>query len=214
VKNLEFAAARRAALPPQAIPEAAAPSAAPSDAALVRRCLSGNDEAWKALLEKYKRLIYSIPVKYGLSPDQASDVFQEVCVELLAELPRLREPRALPKWLMQVASHKCARLRSRELRAPIESADADGSPAARIADTSRLTDDVLFDVQREQALRDAVAALPPRCRRLIQMLFFETPARPYRDIAADLNLACGSIGFIRGRCLQRLRTELRRNGFR
>ena len=76
-----------------------------TDASLVRECVNGSEEAWSALLEKYKRLIYSIPVKYGLAPDAASDVFQEVCVELLAELPRLREPRALPKWLMQVTAH-------------------------------------------------------------------------------------------------------------
>jgi hypothetical protein len=46
------------------------------------------------------------------------------------------------------------------------------------------------------------------------MLFFETPSRPYLEIARTLNLARGSIGFIRGRCLERLRANLRRNGFR
>ena len=33
------------------------------------------------------------------------------------------------------------------------------------------------------------------------MLFFETPARPYQEVARRLGLAAGSIGFIRGRCL-------------
>src|SRR5258708_38425842 len=56
-----------------------------TDARLVSQCLKGNEDAWSALLEKYKRLIYSIPIKYGLSVDQATDVFQEVCVELLSE---------------------------------------------------------------------------------------------------------------------------------
>jgi len=46
----------------------------------------------------------------------------------------------------------------------------------------------------------------------VEMLFFETPPRAYRDVAASLGLAEGSIGFIRGRCLTRLRVSLRRAG--
>ncbi|HEX7796054.1 MAG TPA: sigma-70 family RNA polymerase sigma factor [Vicinamibacterales bacterium] len=180
------------------------------DARLVRRCLEGDQDAWCSLLERYKRLIYSIPVKYGLTQSEATDIFQDVCVELLAELPRLREPRALPKWLSHVTAHKCSqlkRLTNRQPSAPAETIED-------MADSGDLTEQVLLDVEREQALRDAVAALPPRCRQLIHALFYETPAKPYREIARDLNLACGSIGFIRGRCLGRLRTELRKNGFR
>jgi len=180
------------------------------DARLVRQCLEGDQDAWGSLLERYKRLIYSIPVKYGLTQSEATDIFQDVCVELLAELPRLREPKALPKWLSQVTAHKCAqlkRLTNRQRSAPAETIED-------VADSGDLTEQVLLDVEREQALRDAVAALPPRCRQLIHALFYETPAKPYREIARELNLACGSIGFIRGRCLVRLRTELRRNGFR
>ena len=77
------------------------------DRRLVAECLKGNEEAWSVLVEKYKRLIYSIPVKYGFSPDEATDIFQAVCLELLSELPKLRKPEALPKWIIQVTSHKC-----------------------------------------------------------------------------------------------------------
>ena len=189
----------------------APPSDADSiDARLVRQCLEGDQDAWSSLLERYKRLIYSIPVKYGLTQPEATDVFQDVCVELLAELRRLREPRALPRWLSQVTAHKCAQLKRLANRQPSGHADV----VEDVADAGDLMEQVLLDVEREQALRDAVAALPPRCRQLIHALFYETPAKPYREIARDLNLACGSIGFIRGRCLGRLRTELRRNGFR
>jgi DNA-directed RNA polymerase specialized sigma24 family protein len=75
-------------------------------------------------------------------------------------------------------------------------------------------EDLLARVAGEQALRDAIAALPPRCRKLVEMLFFEQPPRPYRQVARSLGLATGSIGFIRGRCLTRLRRELERRGFR
>jgi RNA polymerase sigma factor (sigma-70 family) len=200
-------------------PQEPATSGAPpedwTDTRLVRECVQGNDAAWTALLAKYRRLIYSIPVKYGLSPDEASDIFQDTCVELLSELPHLREPRALPKWLMQVTAHKCAHLKQRGRRDQLVApAGPDFEALDRVADAGRLSEEVLLDAEREQALRDAVSALSSRCRELVRMLFFESPARPYKVIAGHLAIPCGSIGFIRGRCLQRLRAELRKHGFR
>jgi RNA polymerase sigma factor (sigma-70 family) len=183
-----------------------------SDDRLVRDCLNGREAAWVALLEKYKKLIYSIPVKYGLSADEATDVFQEACLALLSELPRLRDPRALPKWLIQVTSHQCLEIKRQHQRS--EAMDVSNGHLSEVADTGRGSDQMMLDVEREQALRDAISTLSPRCLRLVQMLFFESPTRPYREIARTLNLACGSIGFIRGRCLKRLRAKLQRNGFR
>src|SRR6202789_52520 len=77
------------------------------DARLVSELLGGSEEAWRALIFKYKNLIFSIPVKYGFSADDATDIFQSVCLELLSQLPNLRNPQALPKWIMQVTAHKC-----------------------------------------------------------------------------------------------------------
>jgi RNA polymerase sigma factor (sigma-70 family) len=183
-----------------------------SDGRLVRECIKGREAAWAALLEKYKKLIYSIPVKYGLSTDEATDVFQETCLELVSELPRLRDPHALPKWLIQVTSHKCLNYKRRHERTA--AMDVTAGPLVEVADTGPGSDQMMLEVEREQALRDAVSALSPRCQRLIRMLFFESPPRPYQEIARMLNLASGSIGFIRGRCLDRLRAMLQRNGFR
>jgi DNA-directed RNA polymerase specialized sigma24 family protein len=45
------------------------------------------------------------------------------------------------------------------------------------------------------------------------MLFFEHPPRPYEEVASSLGLAVGSIGFIRGRCLKKLRDLLTEKGF-
>ncbi|HEY3131982.1 MAG TPA: sigma-70 family RNA polymerase sigma factor [Acidobacteriota bacterium] len=181
-----------------------------SDTRLVQESLQGSEEAWCALIKKYKNLIFSIPIKYGFSAEEAADLFQEVCLELLSKLPQLRKPQTLPKWLAQVTSHKCFHLKRRQQRFAItEAAD---QLEAMPAETS-LAENILCEVEREQFLRDALLALSPRCRQLIQMLFFETPARPYQEIAKSLGLATGSIGFIRGRCLEQLRRRLEKTGF-
>ena len=41
----------------------------------------------------------------------------------------------------------------------------------------------------------------------------EHPPVPYNEVARRLNLATGSIGFIRGRCLKRLKKLLQEKGF-
>ena len=175
------------------------------DEALIRECLKGSDEAWGNLIDKYKNLIFSIPIKVGLSQDDASEVFQIVCAELVKQLPNLRKPRALPKWLISVATHESFRTARRNRRF----VDADES----IEDTaslggSRRADEIIRQAEREQLLRDAISSLQARCQRLIFMLFFEEPVRSYEQVAQELGLAEGSIGFIRGRCLQRLRKQL------
>ena len=43
---------------------------------LVQGCIRGDQQAWEALIDKYKRLIFSIPIKYGASSTDAADVFQ------------------------------------------------------------------------------------------------------------------------------------------
>ena len=43
---------------------------------LVRECLDGDPNAWAELIDKYKNLIYSIPIKYGLTRDEAADIFK------------------------------------------------------------------------------------------------------------------------------------------
>src|SRR5882757_11093716 len=158
------------------------PSGVWSDTRLVKECLSGNEAAWSLLIEKYKALIHSIPVKYGLPADEAADVFQSTCVELLVRLPELREPRALPKWLMQVAHHECYRVKRLSKR--VVSRDSEeNSPEPEVPP---IAESLVQQAQEEQMLRESIAVLTPQCRRLVEMLFFESPPRPYAEVAAEL----------------------------
>jgi DNA-directed RNA polymerase specialized sigma24 family protein len=73
--------------------------------------------------------------------------------------------------------------------------------------------ETLQEVQQEQLVRDAIQKLSPRCAEMVRMLFFEQPPVPYNELAKRLGLATGSIGFIRGRCLDRLQKILAEMGF-
>jgi RNA polymerase sigma factor (sigma-70 family) len=128
---------------------------------------------------------------------------------MLSELKNLRKPEALPKWIMQVATHKCYHRKQQRLRL----AGSDSGEELEKQTVPPIAEGILSQSEEEQALREAIAALPPRCRKLVVMLFFEEPARPYREVAASLGIALGSVGFIRQRCLDRLRKRLDEAGF-
>ncbi len=182
-----------------------------SDERLVSECLKGNEQAWAALIDKYKNLIFSIPIKYGATREDAADLFQIVCLELFSELPNLRKVGSLRSWLITVAAHrsfhwkKKQRKRSEKEVAGMDQDYPGESTAAPV--------ELIESVEREQMVRDAFARLPPRCREMIRLLFYEQPPVPYNELAQRLGLATGSIGFIRGRCLKRMQKLLEDMGF-
>jgi RNA polymerase sigma factor (sigma-70 family) len=181
---------------------------ATSDEQLIHRCLDGDQQAWAVLIDRYKNLIYSIPMKLGMHQD-AGDIFQAVCVSWLANLSQLRNELALPKWLIQTTYHECLR----HQRSAGRTVGLDLSELETPVDAKPLAENVVIESEQEQTLRAAVSEMPERCIHLIRMLFFETPTRPYSEIARELGLATGSVGFIRGRCLRRLRKYLEKKGF-
>jgi len=182
---------------------------APDDRDLVGQCLAGSEEAWSLLIDKYKALIYSIPIKYGFPAADAADIFQATCLELLARLPELREPRALPKWLIEVAHHQCYRWKQQSQY--VLSRDSD--PDLPEPEIPAIAESLVQQTEQEQMLREAMASLEGKCRRLIELLFLETPSRPYAEVAQELGLRPGTIGSARQRCIGKLRDKLQRLGF-
>lgn len=183
-----------------------------TNARLVEECLRGSDQAWSALVDRYKGLVYSIPLRYGAPHQDAADIFQAVCLDLFNELPRLRDVEALQAWLIRVTTHKCYHWKRQQSAVLAGGEWSDGQIEER-SDDLPIPPDVLADLEREQLIREAIAQLAPRCREMINLLFFEQPPLPYSEIAQRLRLARGSIGFIRGRCLKRLKKILEAKGF-
>ena len=179
-----------------------------SDAYLVAQCLKGNEDAWEALINKYKRLIYSVPIKYGASSADAADILQSVYMELFCELSKLRRAESLKSWLMVITARKCFQWHRQKLpdftleNIEEEYPELIAVPAPEIV-----------EAEKEQLLREGIAQLSPRCRELVRLLFYEQPSVPYAEVAQRIGLAVGSIGFTRARCLERLQKLLLQMGF-
>ena len=192
----------------EALPEAidavgssSGPAVEWSDAQLVRACIQGDQMAWVALIQRYKSLIYSFPRRYGAKPADAADVFQSVCAELFVSLPKLRDHGSLRAWISSVSAHQAYHWK----RGHMKRAQREGDDPETVMDQLAVPpSSAVEEGDRDREVREAIEEMPPRCRELVRLLFYEDPPVPYRTVAERLGLAAGSIGLTRTRCLKKL----------
>lgn len=179
------------------------------DPELVALCLGGDARAWETLIQRYRRLIYSIPVKFSFTSADASDVFQAVCLKLIEHLHELKDETKVSAWLITTTTRQCIHVRSQRLRESSTDDDFQEPAASGIN-----VEDVQIQTQEQQAIRDAVEGLPDRCRTLLELLYFDIKNPSYETISQAMSMPVASIGPTRARCLEKLRTVLRRKGIR
>jgi RNA polymerase sigma factor (sigma-70 family) len=168
---------------------------------LVRAAADGDREAWNALVDRYIRLVWSVTHAYRLTARDAEDVSQTVWLRLVEHLGDIREPRALPKWIMTTTKHESLRLiRGAQRELPVDPLTDNSLEAPDHEEV----DAELLRSERHQALRDGLAELSAPHRELLLLLVADPPIS-YREISRLLDIPVGSIGPTRARCLERLR---------
>jgi RNA polymerase sigma factor (sigma-70 family) len=181
-----------------------------SDQALVAECLSGDQQAWIRLLNRYKRLIYSVTLRFSFDVEDRHDVFQAVCLETLKSLPSLRSASSLRYWILTISVRQCYVL----LRNRREQRDQEPDEAAlAVHDPRADTMQLYLESERAEQLRHAMEELPERCRALLELMFFAEDKNSYTQLGGRFGWSKDSIGSARLRCLERLRRILEDKGF-
>lgn len=194
------------------------PSYSPTNTVLVERCLQGDESAWVTLVERYARLVHSIPGRHGLTQDEVEDVAQDVFLVLARHLHQIQEPESLPKWLMTTARHRSWQLiQKRSKEAPASSDElSDAYPPSIVSslfssvpNLSDLTE--LWD--HRETLHHGLQRLSSRCSSLLTLLYLDPEEPSYDEIAQAMSISKGSIGPTRKRCMEQLRDILEGLGF-
>lgn len=171
-----------------------------SDPDLIQACLNGDAAAWKELVERYARLVYSIPLRLGLSADDADDVFQNVFTIVFRQLHSLRNHNVLAAWLITITHRESLHLR--KLLAPY------AKSYEFSATIDALPPDQVETWERQHLVRQAMSQLDPESQKLLTALFLDPSAPTYKEIAARLGIPEGSIGPLRARCFKKLEAVL------
>jgi RNA polymerase sigma factor (sigma-70 family) len=172
---------------------------------LVRRAAAGDKSAWDALVDQFSRLIWAMTRDFKLAETDAADVVQTTWLRLLEHIDRIEYPERIGSWLATTARHECLRHLAASKRITLVE-DHDAAFGGAVAQQPEV-DERLLAEERAQAVREAVATLPTRSQRLLQLLMADPPVS-YTEISDQLGLPIGSIGPTRGRCLERLRLIL------
>jgi RNA polymerase sigma-70 factor, ECF subfamily len=183
------------------------------DADVVALAQQGRDSAFRELIRRYERPVFSLIFRMVRDRELAEDLAQDTFIKVLNHIDRYRPEFKLSSWLFKIANNVAIdHLRRRQL----DTVSIDGSPHAQSADAIEATS---FDVvdQQETALDElearelgtaierAITGLRPEYRSCIMLRHVE--GRSYEEIAATLDLPLGTVKTY----IHRARHELRKS---
>lgn len=163
----------------------------------------GERHALDEMVRAVSPVLWHVVRAYGLDRDSADDVVQTTWLTLVRRGDSVRDERAVLRWLTITARREAWRVSQRSRRADTIDDELleNALPRQQSAETTVIVDD------EQRQLWAAVDTLSERCRRLLRVIAFSD--RPdYAGLAEELQMPVGSIGPTRGRCLDKLRTQL------
>ncbi|HMB53526.1 MAG TPA: sigma-70 family RNA polymerase sigma factor [Thermoanaerobaculia bacterium] len=170
-----------------------------SDAEVVEEALAGSQDAFRELVRRFERPVFSLVVRMVRDRTTAEDLTQEAFVKAFRGLDGYDASRKFSSWLFKIAHNATIdHLRRRELdtvplEAPAGDDDEAGGGLARVlADpASRGPDVVAGRGDLATALRQSVRLLRPEYREIVLLRYGEGMA--YEEIAEIAELPLGTV---------------------
>jgi RNA polymerase sigma-70 factor (ECF subfamily) len=184
------------------------------DADVAALAKQGRDAAFRELVRRYERPVFSLVFRMVRDRETAEDLAQETFVKVLNHIDRYRPEFKLSSWLFKIANNiTIDYLRKRQL----DTVSIEGSPhAATAAEVEATTIDLadrqenaLEEIEARElgsAIERAIARLRPEYRSCIMLRHVE--GRSYEEIAATLDLPLGTVKTYIHRARHELRREL------
>ncbi len=178
------------------------PQAQAELALLVAAAVEGDQGAWDEIVDRFTPLLVRILLRYHLTRAELEDVAQTVWLRLVERLEDLREPRALPGWIVTTARREALHAAARADRTRPQDPQ-DPVWASRLVSYDDPAAGLEHD-ERQAAVLEGFALLSPRQRLLLEVLS-EDPPPPYSEVSRRTGMPVGSIGPTRARALDIIR---------
>lgn len=166
------------------------------DYKIVLRAIKGEEKAYNELFKKYKDAVYYMIVRMINNRTDAEDLLFEAFEKAFASLKYYSPQFAFSTWLFKIASNNTIDY-IRKRKALMISLDVDDiNPEDRgyinsIPADVRTPDEEAIRNQRAAFMREKVAMLKGRYRRLIELRYFEEYS--YEEIAETLSIPLGTV---------------------
>jgi RNA polymerase sigma-70 factor (ECF subfamily) len=173
---------------------ASLPPAEAEDQEAIRAVLSGDEEAFRRLVDKYARSIFNLAYRMTGNAADAEDMAQEAFLQAYARLRDFRAGSRFHPWLYTIALNLCrSHLRRRSFPrwlVPTREREAD-RPEPELSERSPDPEQALLAREAEEGLDRAVAALPVKYREVF--ILRQAQELSYEEIAALLGLPLGTV---------------------
>ena len=182
-----------------------------SDQEVVTRARKGDEAAYRELVRRYERPVFSLIFRMVRNRELAEDLSQETFIKVLNALDSYRPEYKFSSWVFKIANNAAIdHLRRREL----DTLSLEGSPHAETPQAVEATalqigergETALEEVENKELggeIERAIAKLRPEYRTCILLRHVE--GRAYEEIAEILNLPLGTVKTY----IHRARNELR-----
>lgn len=159
------------------------------DAALVRRCLEGDNSAFDKLIDRYKRQVFSVIYQMVRNPADAEDIAQDAFIKAYRALSSYNDCYPFITWLFKIA-HNAAIDHLRASKTQLLSLDIEESPLESECSDQSLMESA--DALSDKALLDkALAALPPVYREILALRHQQEFS--YTEISEALGIPEGTV---------------------
>lgn len=162
---------------------------------IIRRCRSGDEKAYRELIQRYQRQVYSVALRMLRRHEDAEDLVQETFVRMFKALDRYDPERPFPAWLFTIASRLCIdHLRRRKVR-PISLTQHDAEEneewTLEVEDPGLKPDETAVHHEEEGRTQDLIDSLPEHYRIVVIMRHQQDLS--YEEIAEALHLPLGTV---------------------
>jgi RNA polymerase sigma factor (sigma-70 family) len=181
------------------------------EAGLVRRCLAGDEKAYRELIEMYQPQVYSLALRMVRRPADAEDLTQETFVRMFRALSRYDPTRSFAAWLMTIATRLCIDHIRRRKVSPISltqrERDTEEEYEIEVEDPGLKPDEVTTHAEEERRTAELIDSLPPHYRIVVVLRHQQDLS--YEEIAEALQMPLGTVKarIHRARALLKARIE-------
>jgi RNA polymerase sigma-70 factor (ECF subfamily) len=168
---------------------------------LVKKAQKGNDNAFLTLFQKYEQDIYKIAFVYVKNQNDALDVVQETAYRSFKTIKNLKEPKYFKTWLTKIAIN-CSLDFLRKQKKVVQL-----KPELE----ENLSGDVNEDIDQEITVRDLIECLSEEEKSVVILRFYE--GMTFKEVSETLDIPLGTAKTILYRALNKLRNNLKGDGF-
>jgi RNA polymerase sigma-70 factor (ECF subfamily) len=178
-----------------------------SDGELVVCTRGGDAAAYGVLVTRYQGHVYGLAYSFAGRWEDAQDIAQETFIRAYCNLGQLRDPERFAAWLRRVTFSVAVKwMRTfrpglfRQLDGPVD------LESLEIPDFAPGPPEVLEKQELAEAVRQAIASLPPKYR--VPLTMFHLDGLSYQKVADFLDIPLGTVQSLIYRARQRLKAAL------